>query len=250
MSDIQISEEGGTRYLHFDSDWIQGAMRIARPHALELEYTREMMACLLWRADPLWPRRALLIGLGAGSLVKFLRRHRPACRIRVVEIDTGVVAAARQYFALPDTDTHLAISIGDGADALASGRTSYDLIMIDAFDADGRSGRLDSLPCYADARARLTDRGLVAVNFLSRRRGHMGRIERLGEAFADRILVLPANPAGNVVAFAASGRAVEHDLGTLRGAARALKRDTGLNLLPTLDRLAIAGNLADGLVRF
>jgi len=44
---IDISEEAGVRTLHFGSDWIQGAMRIARPWNLELEYTREMMASLL-----------------------------------------------------------------------------------------------------------------------------------------------------------------------------------------------------------
>ena len=38
---IDISEEAGVRYLHFGSSWIQGAMRIARPFALELDYTRE-----------------------------------------------------------------------------------------------------------------------------------------------------------------------------------------------------------------
>ena len=250
MTDIQISEAAGVRYLHFGSDWIQGAMRIARPHALELEYTREMMACLLWRPDPQWPRRALLIGLGAGSLVKFLRRQRPACRISVVEIDAAVHAAAQQYFALPEQDPTLSVVIADGANALAAGRTTYDLIMIDAFDGDGRSGRLDSLPCYADARARLTDRGLLAVNLLSRRRGHRGRIERLGEAFSGRLLVLPANPAGNVVAFAATGRPIEHGLPALRAAARALKRETGLNLLASLDRLAAASPSPDGQIAF
>ncbi len=40
---IEISEERGVRYLHFGSHWIQGAMRVARPWALELEYTRDMM---------------------------------------------------------------------------------------------------------------------------------------------------------------------------------------------------------------
>ena len=33
---VDISEEAGVRYLHFGSDWVQGAMRIARPWSLEL----------------------------------------------------------------------------------------------------------------------------------------------------------------------------------------------------------------------
>ncbi|HTY99766.1 MAG TPA: spermidine synthase, partial [Rhodocyclaceae bacterium] len=53
--EILVSEEAGVRYLHFGSAWVQGAMRIARPFALELDYTREMMACLLLRPEPDWP---------------------------------------------------------------------------------------------------------------------------------------------------------------------------------------------------
>lgn len=67
---IDISEESGIRYLHFGSTWVQGAMRIARPWHLELEYTKEMMASLLMRDDARFPRKVLLIGLGAASLTK------------------------------------------------------------------------------------------------------------------------------------------------------------------------------------
>ena len=52
---ITISEERGVRYLHFASPWIQGAMRIARPYRLELEYTRDLMLPLLLRPSPEWP---------------------------------------------------------------------------------------------------------------------------------------------------------------------------------------------------
>ena len=56
-------------------------MRIARPWSLELAYTREMMAGLLLRPADEWPRTALLVGLGAGSLAKFIYRQLPECRI-------------------------------------------------------------------------------------------------------------------------------------------------------------------------
>ena len=82
---IEISEQAGVRYLHFSAEWIQGAMRIQRPNALELVYTREMMAGLLLR-DPPWPKDILLVGLGAGSLAKFIYHKLPATRITVVEI--------------------------------------------------------------------------------------------------------------------------------------------------------------------
>ena len=53
---IETSDEAGVRFLHFGSDWVQGAMRIARPWALELAYTRDMMWPLLLNGTPTWPR--------------------------------------------------------------------------------------------------------------------------------------------------------------------------------------------------
>ena len=94
---IEVSEEGGVRYLHFSADWVQGAMRIQRPNSLELAYTREMMAGLLLR-DPPWPKNALLIGLGAGSLVKYIYHKLPETRMTVVEIDQQVEIIARLHF--------------------------------------------------------------------------------------------------------------------------------------------------------
>src|SRR3954452_18629234 len=148
MTSIEVSEEAGVRYLHFGSRWIQGAMRVARPYALELEYTRDMMLPLLLRGGLRWPRRALLIGLGAASLPKFLYRHRPRAVMTVVEIDADVVHAARQYFKLPMDEKRLAIVIGDGHDYVAATSHEYDLIVVDGFDAKGRAGMLDTAPFY------------------------------------------------------------------------------------------------------
>jgi len=238
---IDVSEEAGVRSLHFGSTLIQGAMRIARPYALELEYTREMMLCLLLRAEGRWPRQVLLIGLGAASLTKFLHRHRPRAMLQVVEIEPAVVAAARHFFRLPEDPKRLAIDIGEGAEYLATTRRTFDLILVDGFDAKGRAGMLDVMPFYCNARARLSDRGLLVTNLLSRGRGVGPSVDRLRTAFDGRALALPRNDGGNTIAIAAVGEAIDASLAELRSAARVLKQDTGLNLLPTLARMAGQG---------
>jgi spermidine synthase len=235
--EILVSEEAGVRYLHFSSDWVQGAMRIARPYALELDYTKEMMASLLLRPDPAWPRRALLIGLGAASLTKFLHRHRPEARLTVVEIEPAVVAAARQHFKLPEEDDRFQVVIGDGADFVAGSRQKFDLIMVDGFDDKARTGMLDTAPFYANCGARLSDEGLLVTNLLSRSKSVLRSVERLTAAFGGRALAFPSCDSGNTVAFAARGERIEVGLSELRAMARALKSETGLNLLPTIMRL-------------
>jgi spermidine synthase len=199
---VDISEEGGVRNLHFGSDWIQGAMRIARPWSLELAYTREMMAGLLLRPEAAWPRHALLIGLGAGSLAKFIYRNVPNCRITVVEINPQVEYIARQYFKLPDDPRRIEIVIGCGADYMLSGDRQFDYVLADGFDPDARAGALDTLPFYQACRARLSDRGLFCANLLGRNKSFQGSVERIGTAFDGRLAVLPSCDSGNTIAFA------------------------------------------------
>ena len=246
---VDISEEDGVRYLHFGSDWVQGAMRIARPWSLELAYTREMMAGLLLRPAANWPRSALLVGLGAGSLAKYIHRHLPDCRITVVEINPQVEFIARQFFKLPDDPQRLDVVIGCGADYMLGGGRSFDMILVDGFDPGGRSGPLDTLPFYQACRARLSDDGLLGVNLLGRDRTFATSVERLKQAFDGRVAVLPSCDSGNTIAFASGGQPVDVSLDDMRSRATQLKKDTRLDLLPTISRLQLANPLPDGRLR-
>ncbi|RKT50051.1 spermidine synthase [Azonexus fungiphilus] len=237
---IDISEADGVRYLHFGSEWVQGAMRVARPWSLELDYTREMMAGLLLRDAARWPRTALLIGLGAGSLAKFIHRHFPACRITVVEINPQVEFVARQYFRLPDDPLRLDVRIGCGADYLQTNKRRFDLILSDGFDAGGRPGMLDTPAFYQTCRAGLSDDGLFCVNLL-REKGFASSVDRIRSAFTDRIAVFPACASGNTIVFGRGENGVEATLGELAARAAELRARTRLNLLPTVDRLRQAG---------
>ncbi len=229
---IEISEHAGVRYLHFGSTWVQGAMRIARPWNLELEYTREMMASLLLRDAP---RKVLLIGLGAASLTKFLYRNYPLAHLTLVEIEPAVVAAARQFFKLPDDPQRINLVIGDGAEFVLSCNKRFDLILVDGFDQNAHSGALETMQFYQGCRACLNDNGIMAVNLLTRGRGNIEK--RIATAFDDRIFALPSSESGNVIIFAASGETIEISLDDMKESALVLKEETGLNLLPTLARL-------------
>lgn len=250
---IDISEEGGIRYLHFGSDWVQGAMRIRRPVDLELAYTREMMAGLLmhegWEADSTWPQRVLLIGLGAGSLTKFCYWKLPQAQITVVEIDAAVWAAARQYFKLPQDDKRLNVEIADGVDFIKNCREQYDYILVDGYDKDAKAGGLDSLPFYQTCHERLSERGLLSANVFGRTRRYGPSLQRLGEAFATRTLAFPSCDSGNVVAFAARGERIEVSQSELRARAIALRTTTGLDLRPTVTRLEQSKTLPGGLLQ-
>ena len=233
------------RYLHFGSPWIQGAMRIARPWALELEYTRDLMFPLLLRPDD-WPASVLQIGLGSASITKFLYRARPEARITVVEILPEVIGAARQYFRLPEDDQRVRIELGDGHEYVLQGKTRFDLIVVDGFDSQGRAGMLDTEPFYLMCRERLSRRGMMSVNLLTRRRGTDASVGRIRHAFEDRAFLIPPSDAGNAVAVAAVGHEVKLKGEELREAAAELRAATGLNLASAVARLAEASRGGGG----
>ena len=246
---IETSEEAGVRFLHFGSEWVQGAMRIARPYALELEYTREMAACLLLRPDSDWPRRILQVGLGAASLTKFWQRHRPEAKQTIIEINPAVVAMAEQSFKLPNADArvkaHIDIHIADGVawmrgdhpGAPKTQKDKYDCIMVDGYDHNARFGALGTEAFYRDCRARLSKRGLLVLNLFGRAHGYRQQVDNLRAAFDNRVLALPPVEGGNAIAFAAEGEKVMLDIPMLRAEADRLQKETGLRFTGTLVRL-------------
>ena len=240
---IEISEQAGVRYLHFSAEWIQGAMRIQRPNALELVYTREMMAGLLLR-DPPWPKDILLVGLGAGSLAKFIYHKLPATRITVVEIDPQVEIIARLHFKLPDDPLRLRVIIGDGARYMLKDDQPFDYILVDGFDKSGRAGALDTEPFYQACRARLSSEGLLSVNLLGRSRGFIASKDRIAAAFDDRAIVFPSCDSGNAIAFARGDEPVEVTFEELLARAETIRQKTGLKLTETVHRLRDEGCLA------
>ena len=69
LAPATISEADGVRYLHLGTPWVQGAMRIRKPLALELEYIQRMMAWMLLRESTALTRgHAVQLGLGAAAV--------------------------------------------------------------------------------------------------------------------------------------------------------------------------------------
>jgi spermidine synthase len=158
----------------------------------------------------------------------------------VVEIAPEVVAAARQFFKLPEEQMQrLRVEVAEGHEYLMGSKRRYDLIVVDGFDDRGRSGMLDTLPFYLNCRSRLARGGMMSVNLLTRQRGAEPAIARLREAFDDRALVIPPSADGNTVALAAPGEPTQLSIRDLRLAAEKMKKATGLDLNNAVARVAM-----------
>jgi spermidine synthase len=221
---ITLSESDGVRYLHFGTPWVQGAMRIARPDALELDYVRDMMSWLLFMHAP---RRILQLGLGAGALTKWCWRHLPETHTTVVECEAAVVDVCRRFFNLPAEDDRLEVCLADAAQALqaSSWRGRFGVIQIDLYDGEARGPVLDSMAFYRSVWEALAEPGIVAVNLF----GHGDRsgalsLQRLGRLARGNVLELAPTAAGNrvVLAFKHPAANAQASLASARAAHRSL----------------------------
>lgn len=196
---VQISEHNGVRYLHLGGPAVQSAMRIKEPYALELEYTRAMLAFLLFQPDP---RDIALIGLGGGSLAKYIHRHLSASRLTALEISPDVVAAAHSNFLLPQDDERLAVITGDGAAFVRDNPDSQDVLLVDGYDAKRIVDDLASPDFYRACKAMLRPGGVAVFNLWGSDEYFPRYFDRLSRAFGEHVLQLPAEKKGNIIVFA------------------------------------------------
>jgi spermidine synthase len=216
---VEVSEQRGVRTLHLGGEAIQSAIRLSRPGELELAYTRAMMAFLLFAPAP---REALMIGLGGGSIARFVHERMPGTRMTVVEISPKVVAAARAFFGLPDEDARLSVVVADGADHVAGRVGAWDVLLLDAFE-DGRSvPSLASQAFYDACYAALRPGGVLVVNFIADEPRFGTCLARIERAFAGRILCLPAEDRVNMIVLGLKRPAARIAIEPLKRAARDL----------------------------
>lgn len=222
-----LSEEAGIRYLHFDSEWIQGAMRIARPSELVLAYTQQMMAWLLFVAAGAHDRVGIL-GLGAGSLLRFTLRHTRS-PVETVERNPAVTALCRAFFRLPGG----ARSVVDHADArdwvAEPGRAGrYRALMVDLYDSRAEGPVCGDPDFYRDCYRILDEPGVMSVNLFGRHESFEENLRGIRAAFGGRVLCLPEIDEGNTVALAFKGDALDLSRQDLLDRAERLEARTGL----------------------
>lgn len=199
-----ISESGDIRYLHFGTEWVQGAMWVSKPAELVLEYTAQMMAWLLF-FQPDRKQSLGLLGLGAGSLARFCLKHLPN-PVQIVEWDPQVTVACGMYFKLP-RPARMAIEHEDAGTWVEnpSHHASQAVLMVDIYDAQARGPVRDSLDFYSNCKHVLADVGILTVNLFGAHASYARNIRNLSEAFGGRILTLPQIDAGNQVVLAFKG---------------------------------------------
>jgi spermidine synthase len=171
FSHVCIRRQGNVRSMLFVRDSGEEVMEsqidLRKPYVLRFEYLRALFASYLVCERP---QDVLIIGLGGGGMVHFLKKFDPTVRIDAVEIDPLVVELAEKFFGVR-SGGNVNVVTADGLAFIAEGEKQYDVIYMDAFlkpsaetDATGAPLELRTQAFYRQMQARLKPGGAVAFN--------------------------------------------------------------------------------------
>lgn len=203
--EVQFSEDKRSRYLHFDTPWVQGSMRLSDPLALDLEYIQRMMAWLLFVEPDVVPDlHALQLGLGAASLTKFCSKKLDMLT-SCMELNPQVYRACRQWFRLPDNHSKLNVMLVDAAQGIRQSEWhgAVDALQVDLYDAQAAAPVLNHASFYHDCRATLSPTGCMTVNLFGRNVSYQNSLEQIAAAFGwDALWAFSSTREGNTVVLA------------------------------------------------
>ena len=169
----------------------QSEANLADPDDLPLLYTRAFTIAAIY---PPQIKRVLVLGLGGGSIPVYLHRFLPEATIDVVEIDPGIIAAAKNYFGLRETG-RLRLIESDGRVFLNRHPEPYDIIMVDVFTGSYIPFHMMTKEFYQLVRSRLNPHGVAAINILPAEKLFVSNVRTLKLAFDNLDFFASGDPA-------------------------------------------------------
>ena len=121
-------------------------------------------------------RRALIIGLGAGTMTRQLAEFHPDLLVDGVEIDPEIIRIAEEHFSL--RQKNLTVHQADGIQFVKECLQRYDLIVLDAFDEGNLAKAFVEQEFFTDVKNKLDKGGYFITNYIHEGRLH-GKIKIL-----------------------------------------------------------------------
>jgi len=154
----------GQRELRIDAGWSTQSIRAAEGPARSGSWPLFLVAQALRPGCATAPKRALVLGLGGGTMARDLSLAFPGVEVTGVELDLELVELGRRYLDLP-AKTRVVIEDARRFAHHDTGR--YDLIFVDTFRDVYIPPHLTTREFFADLARRLAPGGVLAINLFA-----------------------------------------------------------------------------------
>lgn len=227
---LQVFESEGVRTLK--SDRVPQAAVILATGETAMLYNRAAAAMLLVAPHP---RRALMIGLGGGTIGRYLESRLPDLQVHYVDIDPAVAEIARRFFFFR-TGPRMRVTVADGRQFLHGSAEKWDLIYSDAYIGQSVPFHLTTTQFLEEVKRHLAPGGAFALNLAA------GLSDPFSQAMYrtvrdrfDAVYLFPVRHAFNALVVAAPDAAPLSNADLL---ARGRELDRGQRFDPPLATLA------------
>lgn len=231
---VEVTETDGVRSMHLGSPTIQSSMKVKDPYALVLAYSWGVLSSLLFKPDS---RQLTLVGLGGGSIAKYVWKYCPQIQQTVIELNPQVIQVARSHFFVPDDDERLQIIEGDGIAHIQQHPGGSDWLMMDAFGSNGLPPDFCTQSFFDDCAEALTPDGLFTINLWGSDKKFDIYMQRMEQTFEQRVLMMPTGKPGNIIVFGFKPELAMPDLAALRKRAQDAMQSHDINFIDLIDRL-------------
>jgi spermidine synthase len=222
--------------------YVHSLVNLKDPDDMPAIYTRIMPIGLIYTPAP---KRALMIGLGAGSVSTYLARAMPELRIDVVELDPGVINVGRIYFGVRETD-QVHIIESDGRVYLNRHKDLYDLILLDAYREVGVPFHLLTKEFYTLVKEHLAPGGVVSANLTGGTRLYVSSLVTLRAVFPSVDVYPEFEAPDEAQGIMVATPTLAPDIDTLEQRAEALQAEYRFRFpLPELLKTRIVNHNAD-----
>ena len=124
-------------------------------------YDYAMAAPLMVPDKPVEDMDVLILGMGTGTYATQCRKYFGDMNIEGVEIDEKITELSREYFSLPED---VKVTTYDGRAFLQAVDTTYDVIMVDAYQDITIPFQMSSVEFFTMVKDHLKDGGVMVVN--------------------------------------------------------------------------------------
>ena len=124
-------------------------------------YDYAMAAPLMVPDKPVEDMDVLILGMGTGTYATQCRKYFGDMNIEGVEIDEKITELSREYFSLPED---VKVTTYDGRAFLQAVDTTYDVIMVDAYQDITTPFQMSSVEFFTMVKDHLKDGGVMVVN--------------------------------------------------------------------------------------
>ena len=243
---IHLVYHQGRLELRSQDKSLQSVINLENPHHLELRNLEYLMSVLLFVAAP---RRILMLGTAAGSLLHFLRYHYPQAHITAVYVDNELIEQLLELEILPPADDRLAYICADARQIIQHNKQSFDLVIVDVFNGAQSPPWLLETASIQQLHDLLSNNGALAFNLLIDSDHDFRLFHRaVRQQFQQQTLCLPVGGLENKIVYGVRGKLEASDMTSNMQTALELSAQLDIDFMPILSVIYNTNPVGEGLI--